>query len=362
MPYNKDEVKENISPEDIMLLLNYYDAEPQEFSDYIVSKTICHNGIGEGTHKLYYYYSTQLWKCYTECDDAFDIFELVQKIEHIADLNEAVNWIVNFFNIGYKLTNDEDYSLEDWKLFNTYEKMLEVWNDDQEEKKLEFKTYDPKILMHYPQPEIVPWTNDGIKKEICDYMGIRYDPVSGSILIPHKNKEGQLIGIRRRTLVEEDEKYGKYKPWQRGKELYNHALGFNLYASHEFWDNIKKAQTAIIFEGEKSVLAYQSYFGLRNDIACAVCGNSLSKYQFKMLQDCGVKEIVIAFDKDYHQLNDAEYDAVITRWERIYQKFIVDCNVSFLIDTDDLLGYKCSPIDCGPEKFLRLFRNRYVGV
>lgn len=358
MSYNKDDVKELIEFEDVVLLLEYFEAEPQVFGDYIVSRTICHNG---SSHKMYYYANTQLFRCYTHCDDSFDIFELVLKVANINDLNQAVFWIVNFFNLTHKLNETtEDYSSDDWKIFNKYDKIDSI--EITQNKEADFKTYDPKILQYYPQPLIIPWEKEGITKEVCDYMDIHYDPVDGNILIPHKNEDGEIIGIRQRTLVQEnEEKYGKYKPWRNGKELYNHPLAFNLYGLDMAKENIKKAEIAIVVEGEKSVLQYISYFGTKNNICVAVCGNTLSKYQFQLLQKYGAKEIVIAFDKDYHTLFEDEYDKVVTHWEKVYNKFASQCNMSVLVDTKDLLDYKNSPMDKGKEIFLDLFRNRYFG-
>jgi hypothetical protein len=99
MSYSKQEVKEQIDLEDIYNLLDYYSAEPQIFGDYIISRTICHNGIGEGSKKLYYYQNTSLFKCFSGDCGSFDIFELVQKMEGIEDLNKAIYFVVNFFNL-----------------------------------------------------------------------------------------------------------------------------------------------------------------------------------------------------------------------------------------------------------------------
>ena len=111
MSYDKQIVKEYLELEDIYNLLDYLGGEPQMFSNYIVAKTICHAG---DTHKLYYYENTQLFRCYSGECGAFDVFELIQKIEEIDDLNKAVYFIVNFFNLQGKISEaDEDFSLED---------------------------------------------------------------------------------------------------------------------------------------------------------------------------------------------------------------------------------------------------------
>lgn len=356
MSYSKEDVKELISLEDVYTLLEYFNAEPQIYSDYIIAKTICHGG---DSHKLYYYGSTQLFKCYTKCLDAFDIFELIQKMIDIKDLNQAIFWIVNFFNLTHKIEDaDANFSSEDWKIFNRYDK---INNIEVPHKELKLPSYSPSMLEFYPQPEIINWTKEGISKEVCDYMGIHYDPVGGNILIPHKDEEGHLIGIRQRTLIQEQEQYGKYRPWKYGQQLYNHPLAFNLYGLNLAKDNIKKAGLAVVTEGEKSVLQYISYFGTKNNICVAVCGNSLSKYQFQLLQKYGAKEIVIGFDRDFED-NDVEGQMEVERkLQKIYDKYSALANISFLYDAQrDTLGYKFSPLDAGKEQFLYLFRNRVI--
>ena len=191
-------------------------------------------------------------------------------------------------------------------------------------------------------------------------MGIRYDPVNGGILIPHYDANDRMIGIRIRTLVKENEVWGKYRPWKNSEDghLYNHPLGFNLYGLNKAKENIKKAKLAIVVESEKAVLQYISYFGTANDMCVAVCGSSLSKYQFQMLQDLGVSELVIGFDRDFEEKGSKEYYELQGKWEKIWQKYSRLVNISFLWDKDDILDYKSSPLDHGAKAFEYLFRNR----
>lgn len=111
MPYQKENVKEYLDLEEIYTLLDYFSAEPQMYNDYIVAKTICHNG---DSHKLYYYENTQLFKCYTGGCGSFDIFELIQKIQNI-DLNTAIYFVVSFFNLSNTIqeTDSDEFLLED---------------------------------------------------------------------------------------------------------------------------------------------------------------------------------------------------------------------------------------------------------
>ena len=78
-------------------------------------------------------------------------------------------------------------------------------------------------------------------------------PSSQAIVIPHYNENNELIGIRERTLIKENEQYGKYRPMYLNKQMYNHPLGFSLYNLNNSKNNIKILEKAIVFErGKKS--------------------------------------------------------------------------------------------------------------
>ena len=358
MTYSKENVKQNISDEDVFVLLDCLGGEPEECGEYIVSKTICHNVV-DGSRKLYYYYNTQLFTCFTHCG-TFDIIELVQKVKNL-DLNAAIYFLVSFFNLEWKISeaDDIDYSVEDWKIFDRNQTLEEIAAEDKTYHAVHLDEYDDDIIQYYPQPVIYQWDKEHISKEVCDYMNIHYDPLNGCVIIPHYDEDNRCVGIRQRTLVQEQEEWGKYRPWRHGKDQYNHPLAFNLYGLPQAKKNIQNMKTAIIVESEKSVLQYISYFGLAGDICIAVCGSSLSKYQFETLQKIGAEELVIAFDKDYHDMNDEEnFNNFIEKMRRIHNKYNSLCNLSFIVDTLDLLDYKQSPLDKGRDVFLELFRNR----
>ena len=78
--FDKNEIKESLSTEDIYNLLQEWGGEPEFTSFGIISSTICHNLPGEGSRKLYFYENSGLFKCYTECDSTFDIFRPVKHL------------------------------------------------------------------------------------------------------------------------------------------------------------------------------------------------------------------------------------------------------------------------------------------
>jgi len=111
---------------------------------------------------------------------------------------------------------------------------------------------------------------------------------------------------------------------------------------------------------EKSCLLYQSYFGLENDISVACCGSSVSSYQIQMLIEAGAEEIIVAFDRQFQEIGDEEFKHLKTNLVRLRDKYKTFVLISFIFDKNMITGYKDSPIDCGPDTFLKLFKERIV--
>ena len=365
--FNKDEIKNSITDEQIFQFLKEHGGEPEWKGANIVSRTICHNRIeDEASHKLYYYANTKLFKCYTGCEETggFDIFDLIRKIGKIQDhieytLYDAEIVAINAFCLDVAENfSEERKSNRDFEILDKYEKNNLKRND---EKVVNLKFYDPKVLENLPYKRIKPWVDDGITEEVMKSRGIRFDPYNYGVVIPHWDMNFNLLGIRERTLVQEEEKNGKYRPAIINHKMYNHPLGFNLYNLCFSKDNIRRFKTAIIGEGEKFCLGYASYFGVDNDITVACCGSSLIEYQVKLLLALGVEEIVIAFDKQFKEPGDAEYFKWVKKLTAISQKYSKYVTISFMFDKDNnKLGYKESPIDGGKEIFLQMFKERFT--
>ena len=170
-----------------------------------------------------------------------------------------------------------------------------------------------------------------------------------------------MIGIRGRYLASEDaERFGKYRPLYINKELYTHPLSMNLYNLNKSKDVIAKSKTAIIFESEKSCLMFQRYYGMENDISVACCGSSISSYQIDLLEDLGVREIIIAFDRQFKEIGDDEFKRLKKKLINIHTKYGNRIRITAIFDKGLLLPYKSSPIDHGREIFEELLNNRIV--
>ena len=108
MRFDKDEIKNSLTIEQVEQFLAEHGGEPVKRIGTLVSRTICHNPAdGNGSHKLYYYENTHLFKCYTGCAETggFDIFDLTRKIMKIQSniemsLYDAQIYIINFFLVN----------------------------------------------------------------------------------------------------------------------------------------------------------------------------------------------------------------------------------------------------------------------
>lgn len=359
--YDKENLKAQLGIEQIFDLFELWGGEPEYVNNNIVSQTICHNLPGEGSRKLYYYANTNLCHCYTGCGDAsFDIFDLCIKVMKLQkdldyELYDAMLYIASYFGLDGE-EKKEEKELEDWVILNRH-KLPENFKG----KHPQLQEYNPIILTRFLYPRIKSWEDEGISPQVSRNHLIGYYPGQEQITIPHYNIDGQLIGIRGRFLAEDNaNRYGKYLPLRIGKTTYNHPLSMNLYNINWSAKAIRRNHIAIVFESEKSSLKYSSIYGQENDISLACCGSSLSKYQFDILRQLGIRELILAFDRDFSEIGDEVFHRQKSKILRLGKKYGNIVKVSTIWDKDMILGCKSSPIDEGKEKFEILLRNRLM--
>ena len=243
--FNKAEIKKQITLEQVFELLQDWGGDPEYTGFGILSATICHNPPGEGSRKLYYYDNEEggLFRCYTGCNDTFDVFDLAIKVADIQenkryDLNDAVRALAYRFGIIDYIDEEEQSGLEDWKVFNRYDRIDKVEVKDYT---VMLKNYDDVILSRFNyNVKIGPWLDEGMTQEVLTNATIGFYPGGDQITIPHYDKDGRFVGLRGRALnKEEAERFGKYRPLKVCGQMYNHPLGMNLYNFNNVKDNIK---------------------------------------------------------------------------------------------------------------------------
>lgn len=347
------ELKDKLTEEDIKRLLVEMGATISEENDeYWISDTICHHGRSQ---KLYYYKDSKSFHCYTECGQ-MDILSVVMgyKGYEVEELQKAINWIcikLNIDNCEYGFGKQEKIS--DWEFIRKYKRPKKKQND----KKL--VEYDTSILKIFKKWYTKDWIEEGISVKTMEKYNIAYSPWQQKIIIPHYAMNNQLIGVRGRSMIDEDvELFGKYTPFKAGDKIYKHSLGQNLFGLNHNVKAIQSKRKIMLVEAEKSVMQADTIYG-KNNFTVALCGNNLTDYQKGLILMLGVKEVIIGLDKQYETLNSEECE----KWAKHIKDKIVNplspfVNVYVLWDTNDLLPYKSSPTDKGEETLLKLMRNK----
>lgn len=360
--YDKDKLKESLELEQVYDLLELWGGEPEYTDNGLIAQTICHNRPGEGSRKLYYYQNTRLFHCYTGCiDPSFDCFDLAIKIAKIQknenwELFDAMDYIAHYFGLEGEEPEKEEEKLEDWEIFKRH-----VIVSKEESGFIQLKEYNPVILTRFSYPRIISWEREGILPEVSRKNLIGYYAGGDQITIPHFDIDGRFVGLRGRFLAEEQaNRYGKYMPLKIGKQQYNHPLSMNLYNLNNSKENIKNSGTAIVFESEKSCLMMQSYYGKDNDISVAVCGSSLSAYHIKLLKSLGVREIIVALDRQFKEIGDDEFKRLKTKLIYLGKKYGNVVKLSVIFDKEMITSYKSGPLDEGKEKFEYLLKTRFI--
>lgn len=354
---NFKELREQLTDEMLKDILAQFNVSPvDETTDFIIFPTCCHNLEG-GSPKLYYYKDSKLFRCYTE-SLTFDIFTLLQKMYALRGQEITITQAVQVCDLdvselkpqlpGFNCTEELKYLQE---LNNTY--IPDVDN-------LDIKTYDASVLntFSFDYMGLMPWLKEGLGIEALQKFNIKYNDKNNSIVIPNFDYNGNLIGVRARYFNEEDIKKGKYRPIYWNGTTYSHPTGRTFYGIYENHKNIEKKRLAIIFEGEKSVLAYDTIYGSDNNVALATLGQNITKDHIQYLLKMGVRSVILAYDSDYEDYKQLE---------EIEQKYIQKAkllspyfNVSILMDYDFLLPYKSSPIDGGKDIFEKILKNRRI--
>ena len=78
----------------------------------------------------------------------------------------------------------------------------------------------------------------------------------------------------------------------------------------------------------------------------------------QLLLDCGVKEIAIAFDRQFQAIDDEEFKHLTNNLTKINERYKNYVDISFVFDKKMITEYKDAPVDKGPEVFMKLWKER----
>lgn len=355
-----EQVKEQLTTENIIQLCCELQGDDVYYTDSqgrpLFSTSLDHEG-GD-SYKLCYFPDSKLFYCWTR-GTTKDIFDIVKFIKGFESFNEAFFFVCNYFHLSSNNFEEAKPELtDDWDIFYKMDNY----------KKLEIKeeTHLPKLqenLLCYFGNLAAPteWLKNGISAEVMRYYGIRVDSALDKIIIPHRDIDGNLIGIRGRTYDPiELAKGQKYMPVFIEKDIYNHPLGQNLFGIYENKETIQRLKKVLICESEKAVLQTSTFYGINNCFCVATCGSAgLSQKQIDLLLSLGVEEIILGYDREYQGGKDApdtiEYEQKLLK---IVQPLTPYFDVYVIMDYTGKLGYKDSPTDSTKEVLEYLMKHK----
>ena len=326
----------------------------------LIFQTVCH---GSDSWKLYYYhephkeYPGRMFHCYTKCGDSFSIFELVIRANRAKGKNitwyKAVSFVAEMTgNLIYSSSmKPQKKVIDDFSWINNFRKEGKVATECEEvnEHVLEMFCYIPHEV----------FLNDHISPEVMSEFEISYWGLTNQIVLPHRDKDQRLIGVRGRYLDEEDvERIGKYVPLYVEGKFLRHELGNNLYGIHINQRRIMESKKILLVEGEKSLLQSHSYLGDK-DFSCATCGSNITSRQIDlMLHYLDVEELILGYDKEFHAPESWEANIYRNKLLKKIAPIIPYIKVSVLWDKNGLLGYKDSPTDKGKDVLEQMLDER----
>lgn len=355
----KDIVLSRITEADVLRGLSTLNITPfKTEARCIWFTTVCHCG---DSHKLCMFRDSLRFHCYTSCG-AMDIFELIQKIQDCS-FYESVRFWCSIIGVSSRTFFGRK------KARDNYGSSLANRKQVVEIQPYTEQFYPERILNYFERDWYCgAWLDEGISSASMNKFDISWYEIGQAVIIPHRAENGKLIGIRRRSFRPEDIERGcKYMPLILEGKTYAHALGYYLYGLYQNKEAIRKTKRIIITESEKSVMLSDTFYG-EQSCTVATCGFNITNRQKELILQCGVEEVILAFDKDYDPLDyidstDAYSLAQFEKYrERIYslgQKFTKYCRVYVLWDNLSLLQKKDSPFDRGKEVFEKLFENKF---
>ena len=365
---DKEQLMNLLTVDDIVKLVVDLGSLPplHDNNGHLIFNTICHNGAGHGSRKLWFYPETKSFYCWSECH-GLTLFDLVMKVKGFVKFKDAFNYVCQFkgvsayHNDGHRGFYKEEFVNEDLEFLNHHLEQIETHEAD-------LKVYDEAILELFHKCYPANWQEEGINEDIAEKFDIRYCFNRNAAIIPYRDLSGNLIGIRQRNFNQSQVEAGrKYIPATVEKRVYSYPSSQVLYGLYENKETIQKTKEVVLVEGEKSVMLYGSYYDNRS-VALGMGGSSFSLYQRELLLKLGVEKVTLCLDKDYRMemLKDKTSDdykayvGLIRRLKKMISLLSPYFQVSVIMCFDDRLGYKDSPLDKGKEVYESLLKESEI--
>jgi hypothetical protein len=325
-------------------------------------KSMCHNiDLSHAKNNLAFYPNTRSYYCWSECQVSFNLITLLEQRFKIIDEPKSrfqcMKYICDVCDIPFNFADNSQPIKKkeyDWK--KTLLKYLPNQTVVEEDVIL-----DNSILDMFPRLYSDTWIDDNISIEVMEKYGIRFYPYAQCVIVPCRNIDGKLIGIRGRYLDPSIEH--KWYPVRilNGRQ-FNFLTNNSLYGLWFTKQAIMRHKKVVLGESEKYTLQCETYFGSDN-FSCSLYGKAMSEIKKMLLLRLGIIEVIIALDFDYESVYDnegnftPEFEKFKKNVYRIGDYFKSFCKVTALISYG---GHKVndSPTDNGKEWYKGLYDKR----
>lgn len=327
----------------------------------IMYKSGCHNiDFSSAKYNLAYYPENRSFYCFSQCSQSFDLLELVKtRFELIGESKsryKCMAWICQICNIPFEFSDEEKEVEYDWKKdLGKYRK------GKKKEDKQEIKIYDNKILNYFPKLYHTDWLDYGISKETMDKFEICWYPYRSQIVIPVRDRLGNLVGVRVRNMdtTLTDSGTPRYMPlsFLNGDTL-KFSTNAILYGEYQNEQNIREQKCCYLVESEKSVLRLDTLMNGKS-VALGMMGSAISDDNIKYILSLGITRICILADSDFHEIGDEDYMKFEAKIMKLCERFTPYVKVEVVFNNIGIKdAYKWSVTDFTIEQIREMWKNR----
>lgn len=264
------------------------------------------------------------------------LFDYTDFEELKSGMGKVMNWLNPILGIGNVTTKATGHKSKQ-QSWNGWLKDIKA-KRNKEVVIIENKPYGDEILTEYMMYPNDWWKQEGLSYRTQIEFEIGFDPVSQRIVIPVRDHNGKLVGIKGRYVgtrkdILDDMKYIYLKKCNKSLMLYNW---------HKAIPHILNKKEVIVVESEKTTM-YLHQFGYKN--AVAIGGDSLSDIQIEYIKNLGIDtKVILAYDKD------KSFEFINSQVSRFNGRL-----VCYLYDSENLFSGKQSPTDLGKPAFDSLY-------
>ena len=318
--------------------------------------TACHNRDPyKGSPKLLFYHDTGMFQCLTQCSCSFDIITLTQKrlklLSKPCSFVDAINFIIETTGLEIDTVKRINKpNLCDWSGLEKFIRFRSTGST--------LEPYDKSILNQLNHSVPQQWLDEGISLDTMLKYQIRYYERSQATAIPCFNRSGELIGIRCRHWRPDEIEQGKYRPLSLlDGTSYKFPTNQVFYGINYNAPEIERTSTAVLVEGEKTVLKFDTIYNEKS-VALAMYGKNLGLQRRNQLIKLGVNKIIYVPDNDWIGKSQEDFDYWEQEVIRFSKQFGGYAQVEVVWDNLGLLNPKDNAMDGGKEVWEKLYENR----